>query len=227
MKRLILAAIFVAGSTFSTQADTAFVSVTGEGRVEMVPDMAIVSLGVTHQRPTAGAAMDAVAKATRAIFSELDDFAIDAKDIQTTGLNLHPVFDRRNNSGQPPKIVGFSGNTTLTIVVRDLDKIGGLLDEIVDVGANRLQGISFDISDKSDALTKARIAAVNDAKAKAATMAEAAGAKLGRVLELSESGPSFNQGPMIRAEMAMADAMPIAAGSQSLLVQVWSKFELN
>ena len=61
MKRLILAAIFVAGSTFSTQADTAFVSVTGEGRVEMVPDMAIVSIGVTHQRPTAGAAMDAVA----------------------------------------------------------------------------------------------------------------------------------------------------------------------
>lgn len=203
----------------------ATITVTGEGTIDAVPDLATVSLGVTTEAATAAAAMEANSGALQKVMARIEEAGIEARDVQTSNLSLNPNW--QSADGVTSRIVGYVASNILTVRVRDLDKLGAVLDAVITDGANTLNGIGFGLADPDPVQDRARVQAVAEARARAELLVGAAGAKLGRILSISESGPSIAPPmPMYRMEAAMADAVPVAAGEVGVTAYVTMTFEI-
>ena len=202
------------------------ITVTGRGEASAVPDMATLQLGVTSQAKEAGAAMAGNAEAMSRVIAQLESAGIDARDMQTSSLSLSP---RRAPPGpdRTPEIVGFVASNVVTVRVRDLNALGGILAAALGDGANTLGGLSFGVSDETALREAARRAAVTDAMAAARVLADAAGVALGEVEDLSELSASWGPQPMGRMEMAMSDSVPVAAGESTISSEVRMVFEIG
>ena len=210
-----LASVALLASPALADDPKALITVTGEGQVAVVPDMATISLGVTVNAETAKAALDANSAALTAVLERLTAAGIEAKDIQTSGLSLGPVYDSSySSSGQG--VQGFTASNIVTVQVRTIDNVGPVLDASVTDGANMLNGITFGLLDPVPATDEARKKAVEDARRKAALYAEAAGVELGKIVSISEGGGYGAPMMMGAASFAKSDAMPIAAGELSV-----------
>ncbi len=209
--------------------------VSGEGEVAAAPDMALVTLSVLREGTTAREALDANSKAMGDVIAAMKEFGIADKDLQTSGFSIQPRYvypDPNKNETFPPKITGYTVVNSLGVRVRDLAKVGELLDKSVTMGVNEGGNVMFTKDDTTALLEEARKKAVEDAVAKAKTLSSAAGVSVGRVLEISEQ--SFRPGPipMMQADMAMAKSaesapVPIAAGENSYRVTVNVTFEIK
>jgi len=217
----------VQGIAQGASPDTARIIVTGEGVVEMVPDMAILTLGVTEEDPSAAEAMRAASQAAGRILVRLDDAGVAARDMQTSDLSVQPLWsDRESSQGQEPAITGYAASNQITVRLRDLAAVGDILDGVLDDGANRFGGLRFDLADSSEAQNEARRRSVADARARARLYAQAAGVVLGPVLLISETGGSVRPPPMM-ADMSMArSAVPMAAGELEIRAQVTMWFAI-
>lgn len=217
-------AVALAVPTFGLAGE---IVVQGQGSVEQAPDMATITLGSQFAAKQADDALDQVSEATATVLATLADLGVEAKDVQTSGLYLNPVWDDSYNRHGGRNIRGYSAGNTVHIRVRDLDKLGGLLDQVVEDGANTFNGLSFGLQDSTDAKNEARRRAVADARAKAELYAEAAGVSLGKIIELTDGVTSSPQ-PMFmeRSAMVMSDAVPIAEGEVSTSARVTITFEI-
>jgi uncharacterized protein len=227
--RLALLAGIMAGqmAAGAAMADAGKITVTGEGRVEAAPDIATIALGVQVRGDTAAAALAANSERLAAVLARLKAAGIADRDLQTSGLGLGPEYDH-SRAGQPPRVVGYQATNMLTVRVRDLARLGAVLDQAVADGANTLNGLVFGLAEPQAALDKARVAAVQDARRKAEMMAAAAGVALGAVLEMSESHGGGPQPYFRGAPMAMdAAAVPVEGGEVSLSVQVSITWEIK
>lgn len=204
-------------------------TVTGEGKATVVPDVAVVSAGVTAQGSSVKRVQEEMNTKSNAIIANVKKLGVDAKDIQTSNYSIYPTYDY---SGGNQRITGYQGNSTITVKVRDMDKANGVIDGATAGGANQVSGISFDVSDKTKAENEAREKAVAEAKKKAETAAETAGFTLGRVINYSE-----NQGGMPpRPYYAKMDAAmgaperaetPVEPGSSEITVTVSLSYEIR
>jgi len=202
-------------------------TVAAEGRVTRAPDIAEVSGGVVTTAPTAAAAMADNARQMTAVVAAIKKAGIADRDIQTTGLNLQPQYRYENN--QPPVITGYQATNTVALRIRRIADSGRLLDTLVGVGANQINGPNFTVAAADAALDEARIAAVATAQARAELYARAAGLKVRRIASISESaGVEPGPRPMMlaRAEK-MADSTPVAPGEVALTINVTMVFELQ
>lgn len=233
---LALAASFLAVLPAAAQEDAASrpkITVTGEGEARVSPDMAVIQIAVLREAETAREAMDANNQAMTAVIEALKEAGIEARDLQTSGLSINPqyVYPNDNNGEQKPRIVGYQVTNGLTIRVRDLDKVGEILDRSVSLGVNQGGNITFTNDDPSKALNDARKSAVQDAISKAQTLAEAAGVSLGNVVEISEQmGPPPPRplgAKMMRMEAAADSAVPVEAGENTYDIRVNVTFEIN
>lgn len=208
------------------------ISVSATGNSYQAPDLATVSAGVVTQAPNAQAAMAENAKRMSAIFDALKSAGIKQRHIQTSQLSLNPQLDYKQNRNQP-RIIGYQARNTVSAKSEDLEQVGPMIDALVSAGANNINGVSFGIKDSVAAKSKARKAAVAEARRKAEEMASAAGLSLGRVLSMTENTHGFGvPHPManVRHEMdgAAADvATSISGGEQTLSVTVNMTFEIN
>ncbi len=206
------------------------IEVTGEASVEATPDFATVTLGVTTVDKDATEAMAANAKATNALIAALKGEGLASTDIQTSSLSVAPNFaNRGSGSSKPPAIDGYTVGNMVTATVRDLSRLGGLIDKAVGSGANAINGVAFGEDNISVLLDKARPLAFTDARRKAAIYAAAAGSKIGRLMELSEQvgGPPMPLASRVYATAAMAAPTPVEAGQDRLTVTVTARFELT
>jgi hypothetical protein len=209
----------------SHMAAPATISVTGEGIVAAAPDLATVSLGVTMQGDTAAAAMAAGNSALQAVLERLKAAGIEDRDLQTSNLSLNPNWQSGDGT-TAPVIVGYVASNILSVRVRDLDKLGAVLDAVVTDGANTLNGISFGLADPDPVLDQARTEAVADARGRAELLVGAAGVKLGRILSIAESGGMMPMpAPMFRMEAA-SDAVPVAGGEVGMSASVTITYEI-
>lgn len=210
-------------------ADTAKsrITVTGEGRVDARPDMAVITLGVATQGDTAAAALSENSSRLAAVLAQLKAAGVAERDLQTSGLNLGPRLDY-SRDGQPPQVVGYEASNMVTVRVRDLTALGTILDKAVGDGANTFHGLNFGLAETDATLDAARVQAVQEAKRKAAMMAEAAGVTLGPVIEMTESSGAPAPVPMFRKDaVAMAaEAVPVEGGEVSYSVNVNVTWEL-
>lgn len=205
--------------------------VTGEGESTIAPDMALLSLSVMREAATAREALTANNDAMAAVISALQASGIAERDLQTAGVQISPRYDYtpKPDGAQEAKLVAYQVTNTLSVRVRDLAKTGEILDKTVSLGVNQGGGVSFTNDDPSKVMTEARKKAVADAVAKATTLTEAAGVKLGKILEISETSYAQPPMPMLQkyAAGAAADSVPIQAGENAYRVQVNVTFELN
>ncbi len=155
-----------------------WVEVSGEGSVRAAPDFARATLGVTTTGKTAGEAMAANAKAANALVSLIKAEGVAPADIQTSEVSISPMFSQ-SAPGQTtaPTITGYSVSNNVTVMVRDIPRLGALLDKAVAAGANSVYGIGFGHNDPSALLDKARPLAVADARRKAEIYASAGAPK--------------------------------------------------
>lgn len=197
------------------------VTVTGSATIRSAPDEAVVTLGVRTQAQTAEGAMQQNANRMAAIMRVLLDQGLRQGDIATAWINLYPNYD---SSGLT--IVGYTAENQVAATVRDMGRIGRIIDGSVEAGANVLGGIAFQLSDKNEGRDEALAEAVADARRKAEILAEASGASLGSVVTISESGGVTP--PPIYYERVAADAgattpiSPPTLESQVMVTVVWS-----
>lgn len=223
LKTLLLSATLALPLAQPIWAGAGVITVTGEATVEAVPDMATISLGVTTMGDTAAAAMAANTTALTAVMARLKAAGIDDRDLQTSNLSLNPNWTSDGNGNS--KISGYMASNQLSVRVRALDSLGGVLDAVISDGANTLNGITFDVSAPRPAQDAARKAAVEDAKARAALLVEAAGGKLGKIVSITEGAGFSGPMPMFRTEAAMS-AVPVAAGQIGMTSSVTISFEI-
>jgi uncharacterized protein len=206
-----------------------WVEVSGEGSVSAAPDFAQATLGVTTTGKTAGEAMSANAKAANALTSLIKAEGVAPADIQTSDVSISPMFSEPSPGQTTPQtIIGYSVSNNVNVMVRDIPRLGPLLDKAVAAGANSIYGIGFGHNNPSALLDKARPLAVADARRKAEIYASAGGARIGRLMVLTEEAGRQPPVAFSRGYAAGAAApTPIEAGEDKLTVTVTARFELT
>lgn len=208
--------------------------VTGKGEAAVAPDMAIVNLAVMREAETAREALDQNNQAMADVLAAMREAGIEDRDLQTAGLSVNPryVYPNDNNGEQEPRIVAYQVTNNLTVRVRDIEKVGEILDQSVTLGVNQGGSIAFVNDDPSAATAEARRNAVEDAMGRARTLAETAGVELGDVVQISErmAPPPmpYPQPQMMRmAAEASAGAVPVEAGENNYVVHVDVTFAIG
>ena len=186
------------------------ITVTGTGKVTVKPDVADVSLGVTTQAATAKAARDEAANKMNAIIAALKNLGVADQDIQTSYISINPVYDYNSSSQQ---ITGYQVTNQVQVHLTDITKVADVIDDSVAAGATNVNGVSFDLADKTTAENQARAAAVNDAKSHADALAAAAGVTITGVQSISETTVSY---PWPIYGAADASGKGIAPGAPSV-----------
>lgn len=165
------------------------INVSGEGKVTVVPDIAVANLSIEARAATIEAAREQAAKGMDAVMTSLKGNGVDVQDIQTRGLNIHPEW-RNKTPGEPPQIVGYIVSHQVSVKVRQMAKVTATVDGAIVAGGNalRMQSIQFSVDDAlaATALKQARDAAVAEAKAKADQLARLAGVSVGRPIQISD-----------------------------------------
>lgn len=227
MKTLTMAlCLSIFAVTASAQQENV-VTTVGEGEVSVVPDMAHVSMGVTARNAEAAVALDETSRALAAVISRLEAAGIASGDIQTGNLSLYPIRSpRTGETSTEPEITGYEASNTLTVAIFDLDRLGGVLDDVVSEGANTLNGLSFSLADPSGPMAEARRRAVRDAITRAEQLTQAAEVDLGPILSISEQGHG-GIGPKMEMSAARMADVPVAPGSLTVSAQVTMTFAIG
>lgn len=201
------------------------IRVRGTGRVERTPDTAVVVLGTEVEAVSAGEAQAMAGRRMRAVLAAIADAGVDAADVTTDRVALGPTIDY---SGPSPRRTGFQASQSVRIRVRDLARLGAILDAAVNTGADQVAEVSLGLTDPADARAEARALAMADARRAAESLADAAGVRLGLPTAIVEDDPDRSPGPMRMklAEAAMADGTPIAAGRIGVEVTVLVTYAL-
>jgi uncharacterized protein YggE len=202
------------------------ITVSGSGLVTMTPDIATINIGVHSQDASASVALTDNNTKVEAVTAVIKAAGVADKDIQTTNFSIYPQ-QQYDNNGNMTGILYVVENTVY-VTVRDLVKLGTLLDATVRAGANTINNISFDVADKTTAMTQARAAAVAEARKQAGELTSAAGVALGEVQTISYydySAPVSIQ--YSRADMASAGSVPVQAGSLQISTTVTIVYEIK
>lgn len=215
----------------TTKSDTFMVS--GEGKVTVIPDIAVVTVGVQSQGTTVQQTQEDLNKKMNAVKDAIKKLGIDDKDIKTANYSIYPSYDYRV---RPQKITGYNASSNLVIKVRKIDSANSVIDAATAQGANSVGGVSFDVDDKTKAENEARVQAVSEAKKKAEVAASAAGFRLGNVINYAEDFGGGRPYPLAAGKTMMAaDAVAVpesaptevSPGSQEITITVTLSYEIR
>src|SRR5437016_3977389 len=185
----LMTALVLAIAPASAQtAPARTLTIAGNADVHAAPDAALVAIGVVTESETAAAALKANSAALAKVLEAVRALGVEAKDLQTRGLSLEARYYRPDKPGPAdrPRIIGYTAANEVTVRVRDLAKLGDLLDKVTVAGANRIGGVDFIVSNQEVLLDEARRKAVADARDKADLYARAAGFTLGKIMSFTE-----------------------------------------
>ena len=204
------------------------IRVMGQALVTVRPDIARVQLGVQTYAAELDEAVAGNNARTGAVLQALTASGIADRDMRTSAFSVSPQRDYSKEDGSR-EIVGYWVSNTISVTMRDLDLVGAVLQAAVTAGANNVNGLVFTLEDFGPARQQARIAAVNDAAMRAATLTQAAGATLGAVLTIDEinvGGTSYQRVDMEK-DAAASGSVPVAPGELDVSVQVAVVYALD
>ena len=215
-----VAAVAVAPARADEERAPRSVTVSASANVAAEPDVAHVTAGVATEADSAREALDrnteAMARVRRA----------SGKDIATSAFNVDPRYSNPRD-GTAPTIVGYRVSNQVHVTVRELARVGEILDRLVSLGANEMGGLSFEVSKAETLRDEARRQAIANALRRARLFAEAAGAKVGEVISISEDVSTPPVRPMPMARAARAEMVPIEPGTQQLEARVTATWALE
>jgi hypothetical protein len=211
------------------QAASRTVVVSGTGTVTLQPDIAYIYIGVHTEKDTPSQAVAENNAQTQGVIDALKEFGVAANDIRTSNFSIWPVDKYDPATGQPSGLKMYAVDNTVYVTVRDLNKLGSLLDRVITAGANTVNSIQFDVANKDEVLKQARADAVKNAKSQAQELADAAGVQLGALQSISYAdNPVF---PIFDGRGggggAAQAAVPIQPGQMTLSVTVTLTYEIK
>jgi uncharacterized protein YggE len=212
----------------STGSKAPVIQVTGTGSIQVEPNVAAIRVGVTTEEATVQDAVSHNVTATQKVIKELEGAGIEKKDLKTSNFSVYQQY--RTDGETKRQVLNYRVSNTVTATIRDTAKVGEILTKVVAAGSNQISGPSFSISDPEKYVNEARKRAVENAMAKATAYANAAGLKLGAVVEMIEPGSSA---PVYTSHAAgavrgMAAApVPVETGEESLQAQIVMVIELK
>ncbi len=224
------ATVYNGGEEKSTERS---ISVQGQGTVSAKPDLVTLSLGVQTTGETAIEAISLNSEQMNGVIAAIQEYGIADEDIQTSGINLYPVYEDRSlvQSGEQRQVVGYRASNSVTVTVHDIALAGSLLDAAITAGANQVSGVNFGLSDTDAIVTDALIAAVKNAQAKAQTIADTLGVQLGAALVVNEE---WIERPQARAYFAEAAAFdsggfspPVQGGTVNVTAHIRVTFAIE
>jgi len=222
---LIIAATLISACSASIQLgqpQLRNISVTGNAQVILPPDIAYISIGVHSEAKTATEAVASNNSQTQAVIAAIQAQGVDPKDIQTTNFSVYQQ-EKFSPSGDSLGSY-FMVDNTVYVTIRDITKIGSILDASIGAGANNIYGITFDVQDKDAALATGRDEAMKDAQAQAEQLAQAAGVTLGDVQTISYyssvPSPIYYDNKVAPAAAGGGGSVPISTGQLTLTVSV-------
>ncbi len=207
------------------------ISVNGNGRVSVVPDVALITLGVEVTAPSVAAARSAAATAMKAVRDSLEGNRVRGDDIQTRAFSIQPQY--RYRPEQKPEITGYTVTNRVSVKLRNLDAVSEVLDDAAKAGGDavRIDGIAFTVDDPRRYEGEAREAAVEDAHERAQQLAKLAGVRLGKVLSISESGASIplldKSAERMAFQAAAAPPTPISPGEAEISLSVFVVYTIE
>jgi uncharacterized protein YggE len=211
------------------QSQSRTINVTGNAQVLLSPDIAYISIGVHSEAQSATEAVASNNSLTQKVIDAIKGQGVDAKDIQTTNFSVYQQekFDKNGNSLG----IFFMTDNVVYVTMRDITKIGDILDASIAAGANSIYGITFDVQDKEAALANGRDQAMADAQAQAEQLAKAAGATLGDVQSINyysnSPSPIYYDSKAVTAGMGGGASVPISSGQLTLTVSVSVTYTLK
>ena len=241
-QRLLLASALAIGTVAMTNAsaqspsppiaapsDGTLLSVSASAEATRVPDVASLSTGVVTQAADANAALKANSAQMNKVVAAIRAAGIAERDIQTSGININPQYRYAEN--QPPTITGYQASNNVNIKVREVGKLGEVLDALVASGANQVNGPNFEIDEPEAVYDEARQAALKKAQARAEMYAKSLGLRVRRIVSISEGGGGgFRPMPMMMAQaksMDRAESTSVSPGETTLSVNLDVVFELG
>lgn len=202
------------------------ITVVGEGKVNIKPDMATTNIGVEIMAPTVKESNAEATQTMNAIITVIKANGVADKDIQTSGYNVwveRPYVDPSLGQTTEAKPIYHVSNS-LNVVIRDLDKVSVILDAAMEAGANNINGITFSLADQTKTNSEARTEAVTNAQTKAAELAKLNGVELGSVMSVAEAvGGGYYTGgigKLASFDQGMGGGTPIAPGELETTVQL-------
>jgi uncharacterized protein len=208
-------------------------SVQANGEARVAPDEATVRLGVLAQAPTARAAMDEANRSANAILDAIRKLGVKAEDIQTSELNLNPVYanEPTTRPGGEPRISGYQATNVVSVRLEKLDLVGPVVDAGLAAGANRLDGVIFGLRNDEAARSTALTRAAEAARIKAETLARALRVRLVEIVEVVEGGVSvftpMYKGTRMAMETSMAADTPVSAGQVGIDANITLRYRIE
>ena len=234
---LLLALSLASGITMTAHAqnapttvanDATLLNISAQAEARRVPDVATISAGVVTQAVDGNTALRQNAEQMARVMAAIQAAGIAERDIQTSGISLNPQY--RYVENEAPSITGYQATNTVSLKVRDITKLGKVLDSLAAQGANQINGPSFQIDQPEPVYDEARLAALKKAKDRAETYAKALDLKVRRIISISEGGGGgFRPVPMMamsargKAEMDTA----VSPGETEVSVSLDVVFELG
>ena len=220
-----------AAPPLSAQDTPRTITVVGEGKVSLVPDVARIHVGAEAWADTVSEAKGEVDRQIDGITAALAEAGITAKDIQTNHYSIHYEREPVPMTKEGPAGVGQEGyrvSNMLRVTVRDVERAGDVLDAAVEAGANQLYGVSFTVSDQGGWQSQAREKAMADAEARASELAGLAGVELGEVLAVSEvMGGMWTQAMPVAMGTGIGGGGGMAPGELEMGTQIQVTFALR
>ncbi|MFH1181154.1 MAG: SIMPL domain-containing protein [bacterium] len=220
---LTLAAVWVGfdiADRVRVQSNTNTIVVSGHGEIFIKPDLAKTSFSVLTEAKTAAAALSENAQKMNAVIDFAKGQGIEAKDLKTTNFSIYPRYEWQDK-GSKRILVGYEVNQSLQVKIRDLTKVGAIIEGATKAGANQVGDLQFTIDQEDEFKKQAREAAIKEAKDKAKELASQLGVKLARIINFSESG----NGPIFYGLERMA--LPAAGGGEPQIETGENKIEVQ
>lgn len=203
------------------------ISVNGAGKVAVKPDTALVQLGAEARAPALADATAEVSRRLNAVLQRVKALGVEERDLSTVTYSIDPLTVARRGDEEPPRVVGYRVANVLQLKIRTLDAVGRIIDAAVGAGANTVRSLHFTVDDPARPEAEARALAVANAAAKARTLAEAAGVRLGELLSLTEGvAPPRPMIERFAAAGALAGPGPIEPGQLEIAVSVTAHYRI-
>jgi uncharacterized protein YggE len=204
-------AILISGFTFAQteRYEKSTLEATGRGEIKIKPDVAYLTLAVENSAKTASEAAKQNAEKMNSVIDKLKTLISKEDKISTAGYQLFPVYEYDEKTRRSV-LTGYRAANQVVVEIKNLNQLGKLIDSSTQVGANRIDNISFDTSKREEYRKQALVKAVQDAKGTAETVAQAAGVKIVKIVRISPSyevpGPVYRD--FVQAKMAAAETAP-------------------
>jgi len=236
VRAVLVGAILVSALAATARADDAAcrhqISVVGRAAEARAPDFAEVTVGIEARGATAAAALDAASKAVAGVSAQARALGVPPADVGTAAVTLQTATRSvtRPGGASAEEPDGYRASNLVSVRLSDMGRLGDLLRQALDAGANRIDGVSFGLRDPDRTESTLQTAAARDARTRAEAMAEAVGAKLGPLCALSTAGaaPTPMMARALPAPMAAKGRrVPIEAGTIEMSAEVSATFAVT